>query len=480
MPPPEILVPDNRSLQMVVNAYQVCRDNIVALKRARIPQSEFTRLAQELERRFLSTLESNVGSPPLLQTDIGTLRSDLYAGSEEEALVRCGAFLKALARHVSHQLRRQPDALKEPVETSANLGSRRYFVAPKLPNLSEIRLPGSKRLSRTDEEVAEMPSSYHAGLDIWPERAGEWALVRIPLRDPVTDTLLRKRLKNGTLKVAMSPLTLDADIRGRCEPGFPSNEPARFIVDSVGVEPPQLATLQHVLQRCRDEEVSVLVLPELRMPPNFTALAADFLRDQPPAELKQGRGLLLVAAGSWHVRSPSGREWVNQAILLDHAGRRLWTHDKLAEFRITPENLTADPHLSARLGLNRHGGVEAIRVGDRLEFCDFSIGRVAVAICVGFFHAPLESLLKESRAGVFLVPAMSPVVTDMADRARALVRSQRAFTFVANCGSVARKAKGQVIKEGACFFQSPFSRYPVEATDELLIFNPQLITALTP
>jgi predicted amidohydrolase len=197
--------------------------------------------------------------------------------------------------------------------------------------------------------------------------------------------------------------------------------------------------LQKLLTRCREEGIAILVLPELRMPPNFVQSVAEFLRNQTWSELRNGKGLLLVVAGSWHVREATGQKWVNRAQILDYMGRRIWEHDKLARYHVTPENLVGDAGdlLRRCFGLNDDGGVEGIELGHELQFCDTSIGRIAAAICVGFFHKPLEDLLTRSRAEIFLVPAMSPTT---------------AATFVANCGTTGKA------KSGASFYQTALRR----------------------
>lgn len=148
------------------------------------------------------------------------------------------------------------------------------------------------------------------------------------------------------------------------------------------------------------------MLPELRVPPNLLQAIKDFLRDQVWEDLEAGKGLLLVVAGSWHSEVSEG--WVNRSTVLDCKGNMVWEHDKLAEYHITPQNVRQSPGLRAQLGINNHGGTEAIRRGDTLQFCDCALGRLSVATCAGFFHEPVAEALRASGATIFLVPAMDP------------------------------------------------------------------------
>jgi predicted amidohydrolase len=373
-------------------------------------------------------------------------------------VVRIKALLRAGSRYLHDVLRRERNYSCSPVRSAQALGGERFFLVLNHSGLLRTNL--SKHLLKTDDQIDDTPHTFHRGVEIIPERVRERSVVLMRHPDAKWDALLRHRASRGQFKVGMSGLSCDAAVAGRILAGFPPQDPAPFLVDTVGAETGQIEQLQRVLRQCRDQGVSILVLPELRMPPNFVQTVAEFLREQSFSDLRAGRGLLMVAAGSWHVRDQTGEKWVNRVPVLDHSGKRIWEHDKLARYHITGENVQgeAGKALAAAFGLNERGGVEGIETGEALQFCETSIGRVAAAICVGYFHKELEPLLMESRAEVFLVPAMSPTTTDLASRAGELLRSHRACTFVANCGSV---GKG---KEGASFYQTPLAKGPVWMT----------------
>lgn len=210
------------------------------------------------------------------------------------------------------------------------------------------------------------------------------------------------RVAQRQIKIAVPPLTMDAVLQGAARPGFPDHVPARFLPEAVGDEAGQRRVLLKVLRQCYDAGIAILVLPELRVPPSFRDVIQDFLRQQVWTDLKDGKGLLLVVAGSWH--EPDGADWVNRSHVFDARGRVVWTHDKLAEYHILAEEVQKHPGLKQQLGVNDHGGVEAITKGDALQFCDCALGRLAVAICAGFFHDPLASVLKASGANSWIGP----------------------------------------------------------------------------
>ena len=437
-----------------MDAALICRIPRVAAELARVRnEPDVAQLESRVQREVYSLLAQNPRREPMRMRRVGELTRLLTDETETGVLIRIKAALRAASLYCADVLRRERRFRREPIAAAEALGGGRYYVTPRNWDLFRLEIP--KRLPRRNPQVAATPESLHRELDLIPEQFESWRIVPLPASDAIADPLLRARVARGAFRVAVSPMTLDADLRGRSLTGFPDDQPARFLVDSVGEEKPQLELLHRVLCECRDEGVSFLVLPELRMPPNFVATVAEFLRAQSRADLKAGKGLLLVAAGSWHVRHGDGRSWVNRCTVLNHVGRRLWEHDKLVEFEITADQV--NDNLRERYGLNAHGGIEGIRAGNQLEVLETAAGRVAAAICVGYFHKPLEDLLIASRAEIFLVPTMSPLTLDLRDRARELVRSQRASTFVANCATTARRGKAETHEDARSFYQTPLA-----------------------
>ncbi len=186
------------------------------------------------------------------------------------------------------------------------------------------------------------------------------------------------------------------------------------------------------------------------MPPELDAQLKSFLKAQTADDLLSGKGLILVAAGSWHVGVEGGAP-VNRCELLDYSGRVVWSHHKMAEYRILA---TATEPASS----------EWIRLGSQLEFCDSPWGRIAVAICVGFFHPPLLPLFEASRADLFLVPAMATRVLQMKETASRLVGTQFAASFIANCGKTGGTGERS-------FFHTPLAQGPVSAVDSMHVFD---------
>jgi predicted amidohydrolase len=336
-----------------------------------------------------------------------------------------------------------------------------------------------------------MRENYHPLLHITPIEVDDYRLVPIDL-DRTLEELIASRVAESGLKIAVSPLTHDAAIRLKVSPDFPSGVESRFVVDAIEDEDAQTEFVKNLLARCHDERVSILVLPELRVPPRLQDAIREFLGRQSLKQLFAGDGLILVVAGSWHVEGVTDelgetqhRVW-NRSLVIDYRGETVWEHDKLTEYIISADNVAQKPALRTHFGLSEKGGIEGIRRGRTLEFCDCKLGRISVAICVGFFHDPIEAALRASGANVFLVPAMSPDMSPLEERARTLVRSQRASTFAANCGAVAYdESSKKTGSKAACFYFLPRAdsglshpaagpirmKCPLETGDYLHIFD---------
>ncbi|MEW6210544.1 MAG: hypothetical protein AB1631_19425 [Acidobacteriota bacterium] len=452
---PDLLIPNNNTLRMLVNCYRLCRSNSTLLASFRGSDSHQAQLYKRSSMDFRLFLHNNRDADfPMLQKDILPIKERLRADDPGEILIRCAALLFALSDYIEKEIEESFMREHKGVRPADELGELDILVTPKAAGVIAETLEEEEK-PRIESEVSEMIDKYHPSLCLTPLNVGEWKLV--PCHLPrMTAELLNSRVGDKQLKIAMSTLSLDARLKGRSLPGFPEDEPPRFLLDSVGEERPQIELLKKILQQCRDQGVSILVLPELRMPPALLDTVKKFLQDQSWSGLQSGKGLLLVVAGSWH-EEIDGR-WLNRSYVLDCMGNTVWMHDKLAEFNISRKNVRDNPGLKKQLNINDHGGKEAIFRGTSLEFCDCAVGRLAVAICAGFFHKPLEPVLIASKVNIFLVPAMTSDARPLLKRADELVRSQHAATFVANCGTVGRDHKTKRIAEKAtCFYLIPQS-----------------------
>ena len=447
----EDLIPGSDLLAALANCRELCRFNFHTIRNARLTDSRLARYFQAVRDEIAIALLA--GAYPLEVGDVAGLRG-IAAGDVKwpKPLLSAAAFLSAGSQSAATSLRERKrwKSVYEPVTASPAFGGASLSITPVSPGAIRAAFPADKAEPRVEFEMADDVRAYHPELHIEPMKVETWSISPRML-PPRCHDLLDRRMLEQQVRIAMASLTSDAEISVHLIPGFPGNEPSRFVVTGTGNIASQERELQSVLERCRDQGVSILVLPELRMPPALDGQLKRFLRAQQASDLLSGRGLILVAAGSWHVEVDEGRAHVNRCELLDYRGEVVWSHHKMAEYRIAP-------------GEESHGSSECIRVGSHLEFCDSPWGRIAVSICVGFFHPPLLPLIEASRADLFLVPAMTKRVRQLQETASRLVGTQFAASFIANCG----KTGGT---EERSFFHTPFAQGPVSAADSLHVFD---------
>ena len=420
-------------IQIFLNAYTFCATKEEAafdLFRDDGFDTSYQEKAKELETML------KAGTP------LPKLRQQLGGNDERETLAHILGLVSALARNINET---QQTKLTKSIEPYYNSRGYPYWLGLNRPPLGG-RIPN---LRRRPSELHWKFVDCHEPLSVAPGRLkeGEWKLTRIKL-DESLEYFLRRRLENGGFRIAASPLSYQADIQGKSRHRPQHTPPYAFHLTSIEPVQEQIATLNAVLESARNEGVSLLVLPELRMQPELLEAAKIFLRKQ---IIDEKCGLLVVVAGSWHIEEEKRR--VNRSVVLNHRGEELWAHDKLREYVITAANFDENPDFYRPLGIEEGGGEEDIHRGTKLEFYDSSIGRLAVAICVGFFSSDIEDLLRSSAANVFLVPAMSPSTSEMELVAKDLTRTQTAVTFVAACGYIGTVAAKS--SKALCFYQLP-------------------------
>ncbi len=443
-------------LETLVNCYCLCHQHRTGLFDCENDPKLFN-LRIDRREAFREVLEKPRGIRIAASADVKAPHDGLAATGREEALVSVAALLWAVSDRVEPLITALSPRGSLSATSGPAFGSREFWLAPKPAGPIVGRAPA---LPRLEEDVADMLSLYHPKLSITPRRLDQVEL--LPVQLPIaTRRLLEARAAD--LRIAMASMGANVRFHLELAPGFPPAAAARFLV--ARLEPLDEDRLSDLLGECVRLGAAILVLPELRVPPEALATIRQFLRSQTRSGLAQGRGLALVVAGSWHEQEGGG--WFNRARVLDHNGEELWRHEKLAEFHITPQNVRENPPFYAELGIGEHGARERIDRGTSLRFCDSPTGRLAVAICAGFFHQPLEQALIESAASVFLVPAMTPDTRPLQERAQSLARSQHAATFVANCGTVGGT-------EAACFFRLPWQNCEprkAKTNEEPLVFS---------
>ena len=188
--------------------------------------------------------------------------------------------------------------------------------------------------------------------------------------------------------------------------------------------------IRAALEKAKELEVSLLILPELAIP---------------PAVEKEVRSLLAVHGTESHplltlfgccLRRTEDGDF-NEAVLLGPDGTEIHRHRKLTSFTLVigkePLRLVAEPNT----------------VGNRISVLESAIGNLAPLICLDFIHQPLFQVLACSHANLFAVPSLSDSTGAHRKAAATLQTSNRASSFVSN------RSIGGLSEEATSFFRIP-------------------------
>jgi predicted amidohydrolase len=234
---------------------------------------------------------------------------------------------------------------------------------------------------------------------------------------------------------------------------------------------------EKILLPCLENEVDILVLPELSIDESLLIFIKDWLRLHNRKRVSSGRpGLLLVATGSFHSNDKRDtNKRFNLSTLLNHAGDILWTQKKIKRFSFDQNDIQKQPELQDLLQTSTAGGYRCIEETDTIICADTPIGRISVCICIDFFHQEHFEAFRQAEINVFLVPAMSPQNTRFLQNAVIFARDNLASSFVSNSGYAAKKENSGIHKGGASFYFLPRKRetgtFATKENCDLLIFD---------
>ena len=290
-----------------------------------------------------------------------------------------------------------------------------------------------------------------------------------------TNRYFERRLRKG-FRMAVSPFlrTMEFEVNSLID-SWPSHEATPYWFARVRSSDAETGLIR-ILEECMEKNIALLVLPELTVDEALLGAARKWLRTNNRDRVaKEDKGLLMVVAGSFH-RGKNEEALYNISSVLSHGGDILWTHSKLKRYALNPvDDAHAFTCFRALCKTSAAGGHERIVVGDELVCVDTPLGRIAVCICIDFFHEDNWEAFRNSGANLFLVPAMTPAVTRFLETARALGGANLASSLVANSRTAVAPAKGAISSREAGFIYVPDTKrslsHAVDASEELLIYE---------
>jgi predicted amidohydrolase len=296
-----------------------------------------------------------------------------------------------------------------------------------------------------------------------------------------TCSYLKNKIRNG-FKIAVTPFMIDIVFEFDSHlNNWPAKEKTPYWLKKIrNTEEAQKCLIDKVLKPCLQKEVDILVLPELSVDERLLTFLKNWLKLNNRERISSGKpGLLLVVAGSFHFEI-EGNKRFNISTVLNHEGDVLWTQNKIKRFSFDKSDIRKNPQLPILLETSPAGGYEGIKETGTICCVDTPLGRIAVCICIDFFHKEHMETFRQAGINVFLVPAMSPQIIRFLESAALFAGDNLAASFISNNGYAAKKGSSGIHEDGASFYILPNrSRKNVQAASEnlsLLVFDSKKLT----
>jgi hypothetical protein len=292
------------------------------------------------------------------------------------------------------------------------IDGRRYRVCPRNNFIAETFEERSALSTWAADQTPSM-AAYAPHIVLQPAETPNGEFSVTPRSDwcPRHMSRLRQVRERGSLRIMMWPLAtkIEYPALDQLRDGPP---PAVVNLKDPRNEPALVAEAEAALLEAAKQKVTILMFPELAIPPRVEARVRALLAAQ------EGESYpLLTVLGLCHACPPEGGADVNEAVLLGPEGTELHRHRKLTRFGLS--------------GGYPYG--EGTQTGLDVTVLSSPIGNLALLICLDLLHkGVVRAITNDSLANVLLVPSLSPTTKAHRTRAAALGTDQLASTFVCN------------------------------------------------
>jgi hypothetical protein len=190
--------------------------------------------------------------------------------------------------------------------------------------------------------------------------------------------------------------------------------PEKIVLDEIGNEPELQEEIQRAIGVAREERVTLLLFPELSIPP----ASGEQIRRVLARHGVDGFPILTLF-GCCHRLNERGDLHVTEAVLLGPDGSELHRHPKLV------------PFTDYRFGEGNPVG-ENLETGRTVAVLESALGNLTPLICIDLLNEEVKEVLRQSHGNLFPVPSLSEETK--AHRHAALTLQVRALasTFVCN------------------------------------------------
>jgi len=346
-----------------------------------------------------------------------------YTATDDDYNLLCISMLRALAKYMGK-------ARLGEIKQMGSIKTGKLTITPRPAN------PIYESLSEPIRNPERIGVNIHNLADFFQdifiiEEMNPKIVLMIP--DPILKRSCRyiKREIQKGLKIGISPFLAGLEFKtNSLIDEWPDKEPAPFWFEEVKNIDVAKDRLLCLLDQCVQQGVNILVLPELTIDPTLLEALREWLYTNNRELVSSGQnGLVMVVAGSFHVRKDNG-DICNVSTVLNHGGQVLWRQEKQQPFSLDQNDVKKTPELKRLLKISKAGGYERIKSADHICCVDTPLGRICVCICLDFIHPDNLHAFKHSGINLFFVPAMSSKNDRFQQTAWALGNTNSASSFV--------------------------------------------------
>jgi predicted amidohydrolase len=223
------------------------------------------------------------------------------------------------------------------------------------------------------------------------------------------------------VKIGLSPFAGIDDMNWQHDPTDERGNDARipFWCDGAKDEAEQLKRLKQVLSAAHEQQVHILLFPELVMTETLQTEISNWLEKYNAFDPI----IRLVIAGTRHVIDGNGRNaYSNRCTAFNPVGDIEWEQEKRQTFLLTADE-------AGKLFGIQAPAFEPTKQSQSLVMRHTDLGVIATPICLDFLCDPLW---KDMPVDVFFVPAMSPNLKRFKDNCRMVGNERAAAAFICN------------------------------------------------
>jgi predicted amidohydrolase len=342
-------------------------------------------------------------------------------------------------------------------KASPALGNHRFRLLFKPENLIWEMLQEADIMIRTGDNIGIRIEDHLKKLIFYREDLTR--RIKINRLNKKVDIPLAQR--ETELAIAISPICCSFDYSFE---SFRSNGTVPYVFSGINNKEKIKPFIDRALNQCLDENVAIVVFPELTIDSNLRKYIADWLRLN-----NSEQRILMVIAGSFHfpVNGENGTDgkYVNSSVAFAYDGQELWKQEKMHPFKLTEQEIkkmfenSKNGRFKEMFNKDDTEGRERIEISDTLEVIESSIGRMATLICLDLIVKEKGLLVVNPGINMIFAPTMSRTLSRMVGAAREFGTNQQASVFCANsCWVISGGRLENVDNKNTGFIYTPKSR----------------------